>query len=86
MSKEKRLYELDLAFEDGVETSPNLWRVSYWRKALGKRLRCTNAKWRDIFKAVPNHYTHFRSMQGAMRVVEEKRAARERRLAAKVAP
>lgn len=37
------------------------------------------AKWVDIYRDVPNHYAHARSMQGAMSVVEGSRA---RRLAA----
>lgn len=31
-----------IAFEEGVEQTPNLWRVTYWREVLGKKLRCTN--------------------------------------------
>lgn len=38
------------------------------------------ATWGQIFDCVPNHYAHARSMQGAMRVVRDVRAARERRL------
>lgn len=34
------------------------------------------ATWAEIFEAVPNHYAHARSMQGAMRVVRDVRAAR----------
>jgi hypothetical protein len=39
---DERLDKFDMAFESGVEESPNLWRVTYCREVLGKRLRCTN--------------------------------------------
>lgn len=31
------------------------------------------ATWQEIFASVPNHYAHFRSMQGAMGVIRERR-------------
>lgn len=37
------------------------------------------ASWDRIYQDVPNHYSHARSMQGAMRVVAEVRAALARR-------
>jgi hypothetical protein len=37
------------------------------------------AKWQEIWEQVPNHYKHARSMQGAMRIVRDVRAYRERR-------
>lgn len=39
-----------------------------------------SASWAEIFKVVPNHYAHPRSMQGAMRMVRDVRAARAKRL------
>ncbi len=39
------------------------------------------AKWKELFENVPNHYCHARSMQGAMRVIREVRASRSRRTA-----
>lgn len=32
---------MEMAFEEGVEQSPNLWRVTYWRDYNGLKLRCT---------------------------------------------
>lgn len=39
------------------------------------------AKWKDIYASIPNHYSGYRSMQGAMRIVEMVRAQRARRKA-----
>lgn len=32
---------MEMAFEEGVEQSPNLWRVTYYRDINGRRLRHT---------------------------------------------
>lgn len=37
-----------------------------------------SASWREIYHAVPNHYSHHQSLQGAMRVVRDVRERRRR--------
>jgi hypothetical protein len=50
--------------------------------AVGRyRAQHSAASWQELWENVPNHYKHARSMQGAMRVVRDVRAARARRAA-----
>lgn len=45
-----------------------------------------SAKWRDVFRDVPNHYSDHKSMQCAMRVVRDTRSYRARRQIESVTP
>lgn len=68
--------------EAGLPTMRGIGPAQFVFDAVEKYLEShPAAKWDEIFNAVPNHYAHARSMQGAMRVVRDVRAARLKRVA-----
>jgi hypothetical protein len=78
--KEKILDRLILREPGGVAGLPTLKgegpAQQCYELVLKYRKRYPDATWKDIFRDVPNHYSSYRSMCGAMRVVEIKRNAK----------
>lgn len=48
---------------------------SVWRAVRAYRTEHPAASWRELYEEIPNHYAHMESMRGAMRTVDQRRAA-----------